>query len=64
MPAAELEAMSPPERRALFEASIVTNLDEAPQAWSSGRERESSGASQNRNLSSGERRTSRGALDA
>lgn len=28
--AAELEAMSPAERRALFEASIVTNLDDAP----------------------------------
>jgi hypothetical protein len=29
--AAELEAMSPAERRALFEASIITNLDDAPQ---------------------------------
>jgi len=29
--AAELEKMSPAERRALFEASIVINLDEAPQ---------------------------------
>ena len=29
--AAELEEMSPAERRALFEASIVTNLDDAPQ---------------------------------
>lgn len=30
MTAAELEAMSPTERRALFEASIITNLDDAP----------------------------------
>jgi len=29
--AAELEKMSPAERHALFEASIVTDLDEAPQ---------------------------------
>lgn len=29
--AAELEAMSPAERRALFEASIITSLDDAPQ---------------------------------
>lgn len=29
--AAELEKMSPAERHALFEASIVTNLDDAPQ---------------------------------
>jgi hypothetical protein len=29
--AAELEEMSPAERHDLFEASIVTNLDEAPQ---------------------------------
>lgn len=31
MTAAELEAMSPAERRALFEASIITSLDDAPQ---------------------------------
>lgn len=30
MTAAELEEMSPTERRSLFEASIVTNLDDAP----------------------------------
>jgi hypothetical protein len=30
--AAELEEMSPIERRALFEASIVTNLDDAPRS--------------------------------
>jgi hypothetical protein len=29
--AAELEAMSPVERRAVFEASIITDLDKAPQ---------------------------------
>jgi hypothetical protein len=29
--ATELEKMSPAERHALFEASIVTNLDDAPQ---------------------------------
>ncbi|CAN5693753.1 hypothetical protein BH24ACT5_BH24ACT5_14960 [soil metagenome] len=29
--AAELEAMGPAERRAIFAASIVTDLDEAPQ---------------------------------
>jgi len=29
--AAELEQMSPAERHALFESSIVTDLDEAPQ---------------------------------
>jgi hypothetical protein len=29
--AAELEKMSPAERHALFEASIITDLDEAPQ---------------------------------
>ena len=29
--AAELEKMSPAERHALFEASIVANLDDAPQ---------------------------------
>ncbi len=29
--AAELEGMSPAERRALFEASIITSLDDAPQ---------------------------------
>lgn len=29
--AAELAKMSPAERRAIFEASIVTDLDEAPQ---------------------------------
>lgn len=29
--AAQLEDMSPAERHALFEASIVTDLDEAPQ---------------------------------
>ena len=29
--AAELEKLSPAERHALFEASIVTDLDEAPQ---------------------------------
>ncbi len=28
--AAELEQMSPQERRAIFDASIVTNLDDAP----------------------------------
>jgi len=28
--AAELEQMSPAERRAIFDASIVTNLDDAP----------------------------------
>lgn len=28
--AAELETMSPAERRAIFEASIITDLDEAP----------------------------------
>ena len=28
--AAELEQMSPAERRAIFEASIVTDLDDAP----------------------------------
>lgn len=28
--AAELEKLSPAERRALFEASIVTDVDEAP----------------------------------
>ncbi len=28
--AAEVEHMSPAERRAIFEASIVTNLDDAP----------------------------------
>ena len=31
MTAAELEKMSPAECRALFEVSIVTNLDDAPQ---------------------------------
>ncbi len=30
--AAELEQMSPAERRAIFDASIVTNLDDAPPA--------------------------------
>ncbi len=29
--AAELEEMSPAERRAIFEASIITDLDKAPQ---------------------------------
>jgi hypothetical protein len=29
--AAELEAMSPAERRAIFEASIITSVDDAPQ---------------------------------
>lgn len=29
--AAELEEMSPAERHAVFEASIVTDLDDAPQ---------------------------------
>lgn len=29
--AAQLEQMSPAERHALFEASIITNLDDAPQ---------------------------------
>ena len=29
--AAQLEQMTPAERHALFEASIVTNLDDAPQ---------------------------------
>jgi len=29
--AAELEEMSPAERRAVFGASIITDLDEAPQ---------------------------------
>ena len=29
--AAELEAMTPAERRAVFEASIITDLDKAPQ---------------------------------
>jgi hypothetical protein len=29
--AAELEEMSPAERRAVFEASIITDLDKAPQ---------------------------------
>ena len=29
--AAELETLSPTERRALFDASVVTDLDEAPQ---------------------------------
>jgi hypothetical protein len=28
--AAELEQMSPAERKAIFDASIVTNLDDAP----------------------------------
>lgn len=28
--AAELEQMSPVERKAIFDASIVTNLDDAP----------------------------------
>lgn len=28
--AAELEKLSPEERRSIFDASIVTNLDEAP----------------------------------
>lgn len=28
--AAELEAMSPQQRRAVFEASIITDLDDAP----------------------------------
>jgi hypothetical protein len=28
--AAELEQMTPAERRAIFDASIVTNLDDAP----------------------------------
>ena len=31
MTAAELEEMSPAERHAVFEASIVTDLDDAPQ---------------------------------
>lgn len=30
--ATELEQMSPAERRAIFDASIVTNLDDAPPA--------------------------------
>lgn len=29
--AADLERMSPAERRAIFEASIITDVDEAPQ---------------------------------
>jgi len=29
--AAELEQMTPAERHALFEASIISNLDDAPQ---------------------------------